>query len=81
MRGALTDGSVWIFLILNMNPNGVGALYNYTLRVDPEFLCKGCPDEDGDDMIAGILASWVSPGHSKFSCCNINSFHLDSTKL
>jgi len=61
IRGALTNGYEWIFIILSVNPNG-GASYRASI---PQ---SAAPVQEGDqitihktqpDLIAGILTSWV----------------------
>jgi hypothetical protein len=63
IRGALTNGYEWLFLVLSVNPNGKGATYRISDRS-----YSAAPQEAGvdmvipelsPDMIAGILASWV----------------------
>lgn len=63
MRGALTNGYEWRFLLLTVNSNGKGASYRISDRS-----YSAAPVEAGVDMvipdmppdlIAGILASWI----------------------
>ena len=71
IRGALTNGYEWLFLMLNVNSNGKGAPYRISDRP-----YSAAPHEAGvkmdmdmvisdmaSDMIAGMLASWV--------CCQL----------
>ncbi|KIJ98357.1 hypothetical protein K443DRAFT_123702 [Laccaria amethystina LaAM-08-1] len=63
IRGTLTNGYEWLFLVLSVNPNGKGASYRISYRS-----YSAAPQEAGvdmtipemsPDMIAGILASWI----------------------
>jgi len=63
IRGTLTNGYEWLFLVLNVNSNGTGASYRISDRS-----YSAAPQETGvnmvipdmpPDMIAGILASWI----------------------
>ena len=67
IRGTLTNGYEWLFLVLNVDSNGKGASYRISDRP-----YSAAPQETGvnmvipdmpPDMIAGILASWV--------CCRL----------
>jgi hypothetical protein len=58
-----------------MEPDGIGASYSCSYAfpsLDPRHICTGGPYEDGNDIITGILASWVSSGRYKLSCCDVN---------
>ena len=63
IRGALTNGQVWIFLILKMNSGGNGATYSQSKRLSPLV-----PGRYGDkevsrtmcNTIAGIIEYWAS---------------------
>jgi len=63
IRGTLTNGYEWLFLVLNVNSNGKGTSYRISDRS-----YSAAPQETGvnmvipdmpPDMIAGILASWL----------------------
>lgn len=63
IRGTLTNGYEWLFLVLNVNSNGKGASYRVSDRP-----YSAAPQETGvnmiipdmpPDMISGILASWI----------------------
>ena len=62
VRGALTVGDTWIFLIVVMNANGDGAKY---WKSDDIGILTTTPPKDETitspwpDVIAGILAHWV----------------------
>ncbi|KAF8809241.1 hypothetical protein BYT27DRAFT_7187940 [Phlegmacium glaucopus] len=62
MRGALTNGYEWLFVVLTVNSDG-GASYAVSTRshsVAPQDVSgKMVLNEDQVDMIAGILASWI----------------------
>ena len=63
IRGALTNGYEWLFLILNINSNGKGGSYrisdrSYSAAPQEAGINMVIPDMP-PDMIAGILASWV----------------------
>lgn len=68
LRGVLTNGMSWMFLILALNHNEDGATYQYsklvTLQPD-EHLGVARP---WPDVVAGILLHWVSY-ESTFSNC------------
>lgn len=57
LRGALTNGREWIFLIIMSN--GKGATYRRSLPVmfDPPKIGEAWPD-----LVTGILLHWVSVG-------------------
>jgi hypothetical protein len=57
LRGALTDGDSWIFLILMLNPDGHGAKYRQSHPINSGFpkIVKPMPD-----VLTGILSHWVS---------------------
>jgi len=61
VRGAISNGYQWAFIILQLNENGRGGKY----RISPEIVINF---EDkfpnhvanrGPDIIAGVLAHWV----------------------
>lgn len=63
IRGALTSGYEWLFLVLAVDPDGRRGSY----RISPRPHSVAPQDTGGDliisdqmpDMIAGILATWV----------------------
>ncbi|KAF5346079.1 hypothetical protein D9756_010837 [Leucocoprinus leucothites] len=63
-RGALTNGYEWLFVMLTVNSDSKGASY----RISARSYSAAPQDAGGDvvvpnilpDMIAGILATWVS---------------------
>ncbi|KAJ7468588.1 hypothetical protein FB451DRAFT_1256667 [Mycena latifolia] len=61
IRGAVTNGLEWFFIIMHLNQDSCGATYKHSLplalrasttRIDP------C----GPSLIAGVLASWIEHG-------------------
>ena len=63
MRGALTNGYEWLFMVLTVNPDGKGASYKasvHSYSAAPSYFGgKKVVPEDQADMIAGVLAFWV----------------------
>jgi hypothetical protein len=63
IRGALTNGHDWMFLILTMNPDGPGTSYCMSEKlfvVEPTDVGNNqVTFPDIPDIIAGILTSWV----------------------
>ncbi|KXN84577.1 hypothetical protein AN958_12325 [Leucoagaricus sp. SymC.cos] len=67
IRGGLTNGHEWLFIILYSNKNGEGASYKFsttfTYRTVP---CDATGAEEkqetGPDVIAGILLYWIQRG-------------------
>jgi hypothetical protein len=60
LRGALSDGHSWVFIIVVLNPDGNGAKYRYCAPIEfrsgmPIQIAKPWPD-----VLAGILFHWVS---------------------
>jgi len=62
LRGVLTNGRAWIFLIIKFNDNYEGASYKQSFVVQ----LRTAENIDGQipgpwpDLIAGILSHWVS---------------------
>ncbi|KAF9643708.1 hypothetical protein BDM02DRAFT_1362680 [Thelephora ganbajun] len=61
IRGALTDGHNWIFLILYLNEDGIGGTYMQSPPIKmqasdnyPYYVLS-----PGPDIVAGILAHWM----------------------
>ncbi len=63
LRGVLTDGHSWIFIIIMLNPNGNGAKFRCSSPIEFQW---GMPSEiivkPWPDVLAGILLHWVSVG-------------------
>jgi hypothetical protein len=62
VRGVLTNGDEWLFVVLTVNSDGRTsyAVSTRSLSVAPQYVGdKMVLSEDQADMIAGILASWV----------------------
>lgn len=59
LRGALTNGNQWYFILLKLNDDGVGATYQYTQQFS---IIPYSPHDtpSGADLIAGILSYWAS---------------------
>ena len=64
LRGVLTNGHHWIFLMLHLNPDGTGGIYRRSTQLglgelddlEPIALVKSRAE-----LIAGVLSYWVSP--------------------
>jgi hypothetical protein len=72
VRGALTNGREWIFLLVKLNDNGNGASFMQSdiihlyvqqegLSGGPQVMIRPFPD-----LIAGILSHWVSLTQSAY---------------
>ena len=65
LRGALTNGIEWVFIILYLKDDEDGATYRHsrTIRVSHHTQTVGptIVDRPGPDIIAGILSYWVGP--------------------
>lgn len=63
IRGAVTDGHNWIFLVLKMDPNGDGAIYAQSLQRTRLMTVVPPGDEEISrtmcDVIAGIIGYWI----------------------
>ncbi|PBK67682.1 hypothetical protein ARMSODRAFT_1020214 [Armillaria solidipes] len=63
LRGALTDGHQWIFLILHLNSDGNGGSFKRSVTVHLSVSgLPGGPQEVAKptaDLIAGILSFWI----------------------
>ncbi|KAF8706299.1 hypothetical protein AX14_013811 [Amanita brunnescens Koide BX004] len=69
IRGALTTGSKWHFIVVDLYADGDGAEYWVSELIEwktmrsstsKEHLVEGISDESDPALIAGILSSWVS---------------------
>ena len=69
IRGALTTGIKWHFIVVDLNADGDGAEYWVSEVIEwktkrsltsRERLVEGTSDESDPALIAGILSSWVS---------------------
>ncbi len=62
LRGALTNGHDWIFLIVKLDDNYDGASYQQTSMVQLPTVgsLTTFGNQPEPDLIAGILAHWVS---------------------
>lgn len=74
IRGVLTNGCEWIFIILSFNKDGIGASYKASSPVLYSTLCpiQGdvTPQQHWLDVIAGILLEWVR--WSTYDYCQSN---------
>ena len=61
LRGALTNGHEWIFLIFYLNENGIGGTYakSPTIKIQVSDTYPYRVISPGPDIVAGILAYWV----------------------
>jgi len=61
VRGVLTNGFEWIFLILHLNKGGKGGKYmaSPTVRIIMDHDITWKVLSPGPDIVAGILADWV----------------------
>jgi len=61
LRGAITDGHEWMFLILYLNKNGIGGIYStspiFKIQISATYPFQVLSPEP--DIIAGIIAHWV----------------------
>ena len=82
----MTNGYEWLFVLLNVNPNGKGASYrisdrSYSVAPYETGLNTDMAIPDmAPDMIAGILVSWVSC-HLLFECLLYSYFTRLNTAL
>ena len=63
IRGVLTTGETWMFLILVMDPDGDGAKYWQSEKLKilvHEFLQGPIVTPPAPDLIVGLLAHWVA---------------------
>lgn len=75
IRGALTTGSKWHFIVVDIDDDGDGAKYwvsemiEWKAKLGPSTgrLVTATSDESDPALIAGILSSWVSTQDSKSS--------------
>lgn len=61
VRGALTNGYDWIFLIFYLDENGIGGTYGKspTIKIQVSGTYPYRVVSPGPDIVAGILAYWV----------------------
>jgi len=80
IRGTVTDGHNWIFLVLKMNANGDGAIYAQSLHRIRLMTVVPPGDEEISrtmcDVIAGIITYWVK--YLLFSSVRLHSSTLVS---
>ena len=63
LRGALTNGHVWIFIIIVLNHDGKGAKYRWTSPIRFQWGMPVQIRKPWPDVLAGILLHWVSVQH------------------
>ena len=66
VRGVLTNGHHWIFLMLHLNPDGTGGTFNRSVELGLPALSElddlePIAVKSRAELIAGILFYWVSP--------------------
>ncbi|KAI9438756.1 hypothetical protein H4582DRAFT_196131 [Lactarius indigo] len=64
LRGALSDGNSWMFLIIVLNPDGNGANFR---RSSPIEFQRGVPSQivkPWPDVLTGILLHWIENSYS-----------------
>ena len=81
VRGAVSNGSEWEFIILRLNSNGRGGGYKVSPRIaidlEPDYPNEAIPP--GPDILAGILAHWVR--HDLFLMWHTHRCAIDSSLL
>ena len=70
LRGALTNGHEWVFLIFYLDKDGVGGTYAKSpiikIQVGDNYPHRVL--SPGPDIVVGILACWVCVALSSLSC-------------
>ncbi|KAF9784373.1 hypothetical protein BJ322DRAFT_844894 [Thelephora terrestris] len=66
LRGALTNGHEWIFLIFYLDKDGIGGTYTTTpiIKIQVNDSYPFCILSPGPDIVAGILAYWIDRSFS-----------------
>ena len=61
IRGVISDGYQWVFIILHLNENGKGGGYWITdeTPIGSAYDYLECIESPKPDIVAGILAHWV----------------------
>ncbi|KAF5388904.1 hypothetical protein D9757_005073 [Collybiopsis confluens] len=62
IRGALTNGHEWMFIILSFNKDGNGASYKYSIPLEyrkTRTPNEETPEQSSPDVIACILLEWI----------------------
>ena len=61
VRGAISDGHRWVFIILGVNEGGKGGVYWVTeeVPIGSGYDCLERIKDPEPDVVAGILAHWV----------------------
>jgi hypothetical protein len=60
IRGALTSGRDWIFIIVKLNNDYNGASYRQSNVIQLNPTCDDYQPKNPTDLIAAILSYWVS---------------------
>jgi len=64
IRGALSNGRTWIFLILTFNDDAPGGLYCDSEPIDLKMFGDTIGHESAD-LIAGILSHWIAHAYEE----------------
>ncbi|KAH9041973.1 hypothetical protein EDB85DRAFT_2233983, partial [Lactarius pseudohatsudake] len=62
LRGALTNGHSWIFVLIVLNSDGNGAKYRYSTPIEFQWGIGDMPpqiEKPWPDVLAGILLHWI----------------------
>jgi hypothetical protein len=61
LRGAVTNGYQWSFILIKINDNYEGASYmnSVPIQIGGSFYDHGISNESWPDLIAAILLHWV----------------------
>ena len=73
LRDAVTNGHQWEFIILYLNEDRIGGGTYHTSPIIKIDVTRTYPFQvisPGPDIIAGILAYWVSHTHPSFIFCH-----------
>ncbi|KAF6754703.1 hypothetical protein DFP72DRAFT_363193 [Ephemerocybe angulata] len=86
IRGGLTNGQNWIFIILEADASGTGAVYHYTdefsllgstnpvpLNYSSASL-KPSPLKERCDVVAAVLSGWVEKSHCKLDKSDVFTY-------
>jgi len=61
IRGVISDGYRWVFILFRLKENGKGGDYWVTpeMQLGPKYYHLDCIESPGPDIVASILAHWV----------------------
>lgn len=71
VRGAISNGREWAFMLLRINENGKGGRYEVSPPMAVAFE-RNYPNHvmnRGPDIVAGVLAHWVRHRRSLSAVC------------